>query len=273
MREVQQGEACVCDKGFVERDGDCVRAPPEPRAPTPDEDEASTNDAGASMRDASPPSHAGGAPAGPSATGPGTDAPAESGERDDATDTPRRGTTAGSPPVVVQPPPPPARPGETRPSDPEYCDDGNLDPNDACVGHVKARCGDGRLHVGVEECEIGLGGWTAESCKNCVRTRYTECSSAGSAGCPNGRVVLADGTIQNDHCWRGVCTPYGCSPLSPDCKAPCPTLPGSLLPIDNGSFCMLPCLDEGDCPKGLVCDAKMAVCMSPDYLLFPENQR
>ena len=294
---IQLDDACVCDTGYLEHDGRCIRESPSP-APEQDDDAgdgASTGNVGSPAPDASGFTNADGTAPGTSAGGPSTsptpggpEAAAPSGmEQQTST------TAAGSPPVGQSPPssepearvPPepnqspssrpgvtaskPAGTGDVTNADSQSCDDGNTDPNDACVGHVKARCGDERLQVDVEECEIGLDGWTAESCRDCVRTRYTECGGATNGGCPNGRVVQADGTIQNDYCHQGVCAPYGCNPLvDPGCKAPCPQVPGSFLPIMEGPFCVIECLADWNCPKGLRCDTKTSICRAPNHRTF-----
>lgn len=56
----------------------------------------------------------------------------------------------------------------------EQCDDGDFDDSDACVNCMEARCGDGYLWLGVEQCET-----TTTQGKSCESYGY----DYGELGC------------------------------------------------------------------------------------------
>ncbi len=83
----------------------------------------------------------------------------------------------------------------------EQCDDGNRDDSDGCLSNCSAaRCGDGVVHVGVEECDAGASNRdrVPTPCRtDCTLALCTE--SVGGHGCDDGNVCT------DDRCHRGLC--------------------------------------------------------------------
>lgn len=94
----------------------------------------------------------------------------------------------------------------------EQCDDGNLNYNDGCSGICKVEsgfvctgwpsqcgapgflCGDGTVQTGIgEQCEVGVGGHTSETCEECF-----------AIGTPENIDDDADGVVDNDDSCPGT---------------------------------------------------------------------
>lgn len=79
--------------------------------------------------------------------------------------------------------------------DGEYCDDGNSDPNDSCVYCRWARCGDGAVLTGVEECDDG-NRLNYDICKNdCSYQSYDFGSEDAPAPQPVDSLVVTSSVV------------------------------------------------------------------------------
>jgi cysteine-rich repeat protein len=136
----------------------------------------------------------------------------------------------------------------------EECDDGNIDDTDACLSDCRdARCGDGVVWAGVEECDGGA----VESCTSACGTMGTRsCTGACSFGFCEPPRETCDG--MDDDCDTEV--DEGCGGADADadgdaCACACATG----VPYRDGSFRFLvgddppadwasPAFDDGDWP-------------------------
>jgi cysteine-rich repeat protein len=67
---------------------------------------------------------------------------------------------------------------------PEECDDGNQDDTDGCLTScVWARCGDGELRAGVEDCEPGAGDGCTSGCIDCAAVPSPRLASPDNGHC------------------------------------------------------------------------------------------
>ncbi|MBI4511957.1 MAG: DUF4215 domain-containing protein [Deltaproteobacteria bacterium] len=88
----------------------------------------------------------------------------------------------------------------------EPCDDGNAENNDACLtGCVAATCGDGFIHLGVEQCdqgaENGLPNHCTASCQN--PGRCGDGNVDPGEGCDDGNASATDACLPN--CVSATC--------------------------------------------------------------------
>lgn len=137
----------------------------------------------------------------------------------------------------------------------EECDDGNSSNTDACVNCRAARCGDGYILAGVEDCEPDVGGWNVFSCRSsdCKRVNFNRCSV--NANCASG-----------EHC--GV-TGGGCS-SGCTTAANCASVPGSTSTCTEFGMCALRCGSLGDCPTGLRCATSYGLCVQDTGCCGPD---
>jgi cysteine-rich repeat protein len=113
----------------------------------------------------------------------------------------------------------------------EECDDGNDDSSDACVNCYPARCGDGSVQAGVEECDDPYGSACSLECRaaRCgdgeIRPYAEACDDGNTIdddACPNdcSKATCGDGYTSrgfeecdyNDSSYISACTP--------ECKIP-----------------------------------------------------
>lgn len=147
----------------------------------------------------------------------------------------------------------------------EACDDGNSSSTDACVACASARCGDGFIQSGREECEWDTGGWNFTNCNN------TNCSRLGYKTC-----TLTSQCAQGEHCGSTGQTCTGSCSVATDCR----DVPGytraCLGVAEFGSgWCVLQCDLFGGCPSGLRCVAggggSPSICISPNTTCCTSN--
>jgi cysteine-rich repeat protein len=125
----------------------------------------------------------------------------------------------------------------------ETCDDGNDINTDACVKCASARCGDGYIQAGKEECEY-TGSWDPSNCQasTCKRLNFNTCTV--TTQCAPGEACGGSGQICSSNCSTG-------SPTS------CGSLPGwtRVCVADplTGGYCAIACGLLGECPAGLRC--------------------
>ena len=99
----------------------------------------------------------------------------------------------------------------------EQCEDGNTATNDACVNCQNARCGDGSVRAGVEQCDGANDSicrnqgyacstdcrCTPPICGNGTREGFEQCDGS-NAPCPGGRVCASCSCIQPPVCGNNV---------------------------------------------------------------------
>ena len=135
----------------------------------------------------------------------------------------------------------------------EECDDGNVRNDDACIACKRSACNGEFIERGVEECEVGVAGWTEASCgkTTCKRKLYTPCET--DADCPGAPLDVL--------CYNGVCSPHTCAAGAKTCAyPPCPSIPGHETFISFAS-CALLCNESQPCPVGLTCDIENQMCV------------
>lgn len=63
----------------------------------------------------------------------------------------------------------------------EQCDDGDNDDNDECTNSCHyAMCGDGILHEGVEQCDVGMNKWLPTGCSMSCMIQIPTCTLSGT---------------------------------------------------------------------------------------------
>jgi hypothetical protein len=130
----------------------------------------------------------------------------------------------------------------------ESCDDANSVDTDACISCQRAFCGDGRVQIGVEECDPQATGWAGRCDSNCARTVYTPCRSGSDSDCASDALcsVLANTN-------QGICSPM-CNNKDSDCVPLPDATPGqpAFIPLCNFGRCMPQC-HSGACPLHMSC--------------------
>lgn len=128
--------------------------------------------------------------------------------------------------------------GNGRPDPGEHCDDGNDNNNDECADCVVARCGDGYVRPGLEQCDFGSALWRSTCSDFCKRLVYPDCANQSDCGDLAQCTTLSPTT-------RSTCLP-GCTN-----DGQCPTM-GDHTAKCNFHLCMLEC-KGGVCPDGMEC--------------------
>lgn len=100
----------------------------------------------------------------------------------------------------------------------EECDDGNTSNDDACTNScLKAACGDGYLHKGVEQCDSALPGLCTAFCTKPGASQASSVSSSSTGPATCGNAVLE--TSIGEECDLG--SQNGTSPYcTTDCRFP-----------------------------------------------------
>jgi hypothetical protein len=124
----------------------------------------------------------------------------------------------------------------------EACDDGNGDNSDDCVMCQFARCGDGYLRWGKEDCDSADPTWAGLCSSSCTRLLYNSCtdSTLSAQQCPMRPAACL-----------GVTPELFCASAPPDGQE-CPKLPGFTSKSMGGTFCGVVC-NGGKCPSKMTC--------------------